>query len=322
MYIERNGEKIELTARELESAFREREHQYMLEDAKRHFCEFAIGYYDYGEEYDEDEYATADADFKNTYGFSIVDAIDERSAYYVLETLVERYADAFDCNIAENDIWQSVCECVLNECKSDRYKVELSIRPINEDDAIEMSIEGEDLVMLKQYAMESIPKTLYAFGCSSGYCEVKMNITCNDEYFDSEPEILVYVDKDFTKAELARGLSLYIHGKSNLSNPAIDYIEIETSNGSVITLDWDSSCWEVDEETGFFGVELLSVGSNNGAFLNGDIIKNSKICAIQVYSNKVVDDPYFAIEKVEVCEDDVIMGVINKPTVKDIFFEN
>lgn len=42
------------------------------------------------------------------YGYPFVELMDAESRNYALEALVAEYEDAMDCNVAENDTWQSV----------------------------------------------------------------------------------------------------------------------------------------------------------------------------------------------------------------------
>ena len=46
--------------------------------------------------------------FVMKYGYPFVELMDVESRNYALEALVAEYEDAMDCNVAENDTWQSV----------------------------------------------------------------------------------------------------------------------------------------------------------------------------------------------------------------------
>lgn len=103
MKIERDGTFYELTAEELERAFREKERQYLCEDAELHFMEFVNGI------------------FLAAYGFTFEDAIDEYSKDYVLPRFVERFMDEQDCNEPENAVWKRIVDEFMKE-KRDEMK--------------------------------------------------------------------------------------------------------------------------------------------------------------------------------------------------------
>ena len=121
MKVKRNLVTIELTERELEEAFREKEHMYHLEDAFRHLCTYIFG----GDPiYCEDEIDTDDGyivaaleDFKRQYGFSYFDGIYKDSENYLLEEIVGVYEQTADCNEAENITWQNAVDIVLTRNK-------------------------------------------------------------------------------------------------------------------------------------------------------------------------------------------------------------
>lgn len=84
---------------EVEAIYRFREKQYRLQDAEHLF-------YDCIENLSEEE-------FEKKYGFSVEEATNPESEHYILLDLVEMFEDHFDCNLAENDIWDTVISYYL-----------------------------------------------------------------------------------------------------------------------------------------------------------------------------------------------------------------
>lgn len=199
------------------------------------------------------------------------------------------------------------------------FKIELILAP-KVSDVINLSIEGEDVASLKNDIKNVIVYTFKEHNISQGYFDVKINILKNDEYFDSEPLVTMYFDGE--NISLVCDLELKIFGKSNLSNISIDYIEVELSDGSVTTLDWDTSYWDRDEENGAFCVEFPFVSTSDGAFVDGDTLKNIKcVSSIQVYSDTMAVSPKFSIDEIEISEDGTFIGKICDPEIKDLFYE-
>ena len=186
-------------------------------------------------------------------------------------------------------------------------------------DTIVTSVEGEDLYALKSNYKEVIKNALKEQGATNGYFDVEILITENGEYFDSESELYVYFDGDVRVAPV---VGLRISGKSNLSNLAIDYIEVELLDGTLTTFDWEVSYWDNDEGDNSFRIELPNITTTNEVFINGDILKNIKcISSIQVYSDTKVESPEFSIEKIEILEDCVTVEELKNPKVKEIVYE-
>lgn len=113
MKIIRNGESFDLTPEELEEAYREQEHNYRLQDAARHLCDFVW--------YDCEQSCWvaphSEASFINEYGFPFLPLLDKNSNEYVLEYIVERFSDEFDCNFDENSIFEDIITAMLSEMK-------------------------------------------------------------------------------------------------------------------------------------------------------------------------------------------------------------
>lgn len=102
--IECNGLAMILTDEQVEAVYRYRERQYRLLDAESHLLEHI-------------EQEMTDEDFKAVYGVTISAACDKNSKDCILEDLVDKFEDKFDCNISENDIWDSVINVYLSELK-------------------------------------------------------------------------------------------------------------------------------------------------------------------------------------------------------------
>lgn len=92
MKIKRAGNQvIELTPEELEMAYREQLHNYRREDAQRQLLD----------NFDDEEDPTA---FSAQYGRSIEELAENNE---FLDQCVEEYEHDFDCNNAENDMWEA-----------------------------------------------------------------------------------------------------------------------------------------------------------------------------------------------------------------------
>lgn len=85
MIIERNGSKIELTPEELELAFYEQFHIFCLNDAKAHLNDI----------------------------FESYDLALSPIPMGILEEIVLKFEDSYDCNFSENDTWDSAIQAVL-----------------------------------------------------------------------------------------------------------------------------------------------------------------------------------------------------------------
>lgn len=126
MTITRNGAQFVLTDEELGQAFRECERMYRKEDAARQLADYC------GIIRDDDPYWDAAGDsvstiqhkersernkqeFKEKYGISFDDLLNEKSKYYILDILVDKFDDCQDCDISENDNWYGV----INDCLLD-----------------------------------------------------------------------------------------------------------------------------------------------------------------------------------------------------------
>jgi hypothetical protein len=103
------GVFYEMTAEEIEAAYRYQQRQYRLEDAERQFLLFVYGC-DPGElNHGELEYQ--EFDFEERYGVSVSDGLA------MLDAFVDRYEDLMDCNVAENDTWRNAIQEELADRK-------------------------------------------------------------------------------------------------------------------------------------------------------------------------------------------------------------
>lgn len=98
MKITRNGMEFELTPAELEQAYREKKHYYLLCDADSQLMDFC------------------NADMQGVVarcGFKREDLSDPNAEHYMLEKFVAAFENHHDCEQAENDVWQEVIRNVL-----------------------------------------------------------------------------------------------------------------------------------------------------------------------------------------------------------------
>lgn len=100
--------EFELTEDELEAAYRKRVHQYRLADAEAQLSTFFGINTEKESSFDEEDSEENSHAFVMKYGYPFVELMDAESRSYALEALVAEYEDAMDCNVAENDTWQSV----------------------------------------------------------------------------------------------------------------------------------------------------------------------------------------------------------------------
>lgn len=105
---------VHFTSTELELAFREREHQYLLMDAEDAFYKH-VGY---DPDAKEDSYkATVNNAvcqiFEDRYGFSLSEAINDSSEFFLLDRFTKRFEKHKDANLASNDVWPEAIREVL-----------------------------------------------------------------------------------------------------------------------------------------------------------------------------------------------------------------
>lgn len=98
-----SGEVVIRSGEEVEAIFRFRERQYRLLDAERLFFDHLT------------ENLISEEEFERKYRFSVEEATNPESEHYILLDLVKRFEDCFDCNLAENDVWNTVISYYLAE---------------------------------------------------------------------------------------------------------------------------------------------------------------------------------------------------------------
>lgn len=99
-----------LTNEERERVYREVEREYRLKDAEKHLLEH------FNFESSDEDLSCPELELKC--GYSLEEAIDPESPNYILDYLVEAYEDAADCNVAENQTWDSVIEWWLGNLEN------------------------------------------------------------------------------------------------------------------------------------------------------------------------------------------------------------
>lgn len=108
--FEHNGVKYVMTEQEIEAAYRYREHQYRLEDARRQFNTIVFGS-DGASGLDDLKSKQAKADFSVRYGIGC----EEASSDDMLEEYLRRFENRFDCNQDENSQWEAAILAVLED---------------------------------------------------------------------------------------------------------------------------------------------------------------------------------------------------------------
>lgn len=198
------------------------------------------------------------------------------------------------------------------------YKLEITIMKKGTK-TFTTTFEHEDINVLKNSFLWVVQEALEKRNVSDGYFDAEMLISKDDGYFDSDAGFFAYVDGE---VKVAPVVGLRIFGKSNLTNPAIDYIEVEMPDGKLVTFDWETSYWDGEYGNESFCIELPNTSTVDETFIDGDILKNIKaISSTQVYSHDKIDSPTFSIDKIEILEDCVTVGEITKPEVKEIVYE-
>lgn len=107
MKIVRDDRSYELTPEELEQAYREQERNYRLADAARQLANY------YGEEINEPWEAEAAEAFRRELGCSFEAACDPNCPDYLLDAIVEGFEDNFDCNVDENQQFETAIQRLI-----------------------------------------------------------------------------------------------------------------------------------------------------------------------------------------------------------------
>lgn len=107
MKIVRDNRSYELTPEELEQAYREQERNYRLADAARQLADY------YGQEPNEAWEAEAAEAIRRELGCSFAAACDPNGEGYLLDAILEGFADKFDCNVDENQQFEAAIEALI-----------------------------------------------------------------------------------------------------------------------------------------------------------------------------------------------------------------
>lgn len=106
-----DGEKVVLSETDILDIYRHKERQFRTEDAKQHLCRAVypeLEDYEFEEYFEGGDFPYTDNYPKERFGVELRDLVNESSEMYVLDSLVDKFEDRFDCNIPENEIWESI----------------------------------------------------------------------------------------------------------------------------------------------------------------------------------------------------------------------
>lgn len=103
------GVEYEMTAEQIEAAYRYQKRQNRKQDAERQFLDFVYG--DDPNNLELIDLQTQENYFLEEYGFSVEDGLK------MLDAFVDRYEDLFDCNADENATWHDAIEQELGDTR-------------------------------------------------------------------------------------------------------------------------------------------------------------------------------------------------------------
>ena len=103
--------EVALSSEDILSAYWEQDDRYRKEDAMRHFLEW-VGY-DADTEDETNKNVEANSKFKEIYGFTISEAIQEKSGHYLIGEIVRVFNRNRDANVDECSQWDQAVETVL-----------------------------------------------------------------------------------------------------------------------------------------------------------------------------------------------------------------
>lgn len=91
---------------------------------------------------------------------------------------------------------------------------------------------------------------------------------------------------------------LYLNAKTNISDIYVDFIEVKLNNGKVVSLNWDESY--IDRDDDGFGAKYKGVYFGE-EYANGklDLLKGATIEYVELYYEKDCENPYFVISNME-----------------------
>lgn len=104
--IDGKEHNIELTSEEVRSVYSSQSDDYLCEDASNQL-----------KDYVEERYGTGEAaleTFKEVHGYSLIELLENEE---FMKKLASDFGDVQDCNIPENDTWESVIEDALDVFK-------------------------------------------------------------------------------------------------------------------------------------------------------------------------------------------------------------
>lgn len=106
-----DGEKVVLSETDILDIYRYQERQFRLCDAKRHLCESVcpeLEDYELEEYFEGGDFPYTDNYPREKFGVELRDLVNKDSEEYILDLLVDEFEDDFDCNVPENEIWESI----------------------------------------------------------------------------------------------------------------------------------------------------------------------------------------------------------------------
>lgn len=101
--FEHNGNEYCFTSEELEAAYRRQLRNYRRQDALNHLNEFIYG----DLPWDDNERKENEAAFEQRFGLTAEQALE------LVDLIVERFEDREDCNLSENENWESCIRDLL-----------------------------------------------------------------------------------------------------------------------------------------------------------------------------------------------------------------
>lgn len=205
MKIVRNGVEYELTSGELEQAYRERKHYYLLCDAECQFIDYCRMTF----------YGNADR-FTAIFGFTPEDVYDENSQHYLLEKFVAAFENHHDCECDENSMWQEVIRNVLiaNAAKFEvTYDATYDLYPLGMSKLTSLHPSYPSLEKLHEAAPAYICAALQRHGICSGKVLVRTTVK-KVKHIGSVAAAKETVLTDYEYVELCRDrLAVVANGK-------------------------------------------------------------------------------------------------------------
>lgn len=91
---------------------------------------------------------------------------------------------------------------------------------------------------------------------------------------------------------------LYLDVKTNIKDVFVDFIEVKLNNGKVVSLSWDESY--IDRDDNGFSTKYKGVYFDD-EYANGklDLLKGATIEHVELYYERDYENPYFVINSME-----------------------